>query len=238
MTEARPSDPDDSHHGPGSPPRSAPSEPQWIPAAAPIVNAAPARVYAYATGALYSFKADRELWDRITGLYPQAAAAVRANREFLERVIDWLSACGIHQFLDIGAGIPVQGATHETVRDLDPDARVVYVDIDPIAVEQARDLLRDEPKANAVRGDLLDPDHIVYHDAVMSFLDFSQPVVVILGTVLQFITDDAAAARSISDLVEALAPGSLLVITHATPDPDQRGPQRTFREVRSVSGSG
>jgi SAM-dependent methyltransferase len=227
MTEARPPDPDDSHHGPGSPPRSAPSAPQWIPGGAPIVDAAPARVYAYATGARYSFKADRELWDRITGLYPQAAAAVRANREFLERVIDWLSACGIRQFLDIGAGIPVQGATHETVRDLDPDARVVYVDIDPIAVEQSRDLLRDEPKANAVRGDLLDPDHIVYDDAVMSFLDFGEPIAVILGTVLQFITDDAAAARSISSLVEALAPGSLLVITHATPDPDpdQRGRQ-------------
>jgi SAM-dependent methyltransferase len=232
MTEAPPpgphSDSDDPCHD--TPPRRPPSsaEPRWIPEGTEIADAAPARIYNYAVGGLHHFTADRDLWDRIEGIYPPARRAARANRVVLERVTEWLSTCGIRQFLDIGAGIPVLGATHETLRDFDPEARVVYVDIDPIAVEQARQLLRDDPWAHAMRGDLLNPQHIVYHDAVMSFLDFSEPVAVILGTVLQFITDDAAAARSISGLVEALAPGSLLVITHAMldADPDQQRRQQ------------
>ncbi|MEU8658458.1 SAM-dependent methyltransferase [Actinoplanes philippinensis] len=230
MTEAPPpglrTDSGDPCHDTAPRRRPGSAEPRWIPEGTEIVDAAPARVYNYAVGGMHCFRADRELWDRIEGIYPPARRAARANREVLERVTEWISTCGIRQFLDIGAGIPVLGATHETLRDFNPDARVVYVDIDPIAVEQARDLLRDEPKAYAVRGDLLDPNHVVYHDAVMSFLDFGEPVAVILGTVLQFITDDAAAARSISGLAEALAPGSLLVITHAAPDPDPEHRQR------------
>ncbi|BEL12914.1 hypothetical protein Q0Z83_111050 [Actinoplanes sichuanensis] len=234
MTEAPPPGP----HASGDPshdtaPRRQPgsAEPRWIPEETEIVAAAPARIYNYAVGGMHNFQADRDLWDRIEGVYPPARRAARANREVLERVTEWLSTCGIRQFLDIGAGIPVLGATHETLHDLDPDARVVYIDIDPIAVEQARQLLRDHPRAHAVRGDLLDPDHIVYHDAVMSFLDFGEPVAVVLGTVLQFITDDATAAHSITGLVEALAPGSLLVITHATPDPDQRRRQEVAYQL-------
>ncbi|GGN38122.1 SAM-dependent methyltransferase [Actinoplanes campanulatus] len=232
MTEAPSPEPhtdsDDPCHDTAPRRRPSSAEPRWIPRGTEIVDAVPARIYNYAVGGMHCFKTDRALWDRITTLYPSARVAARANREFLERVTEWLSACGIRQFLDIGAGIPEGGATHETVRDLDPDARVVYVDLDPIAVEQARDLLREDQKAHAVRGDLLDPQHIVYHDAVMSFLDFGEPVAVILGTVLQFITDDADAARSISSLVEALAPGSLLVITHAMLDanPDQQRRQQ------------
>jgi SAM-dependent methyltransferase len=224
MTDASPPEPhtrpgDEQHDATPPPPAGAvTSTPRWIPEGPDILDAAPARVYNYALGGMHNFTADRALWDRIEALYPPARFAARANRECLERVTEWLTTCGIRQFLDIGAGIPVLCATHETVHDLDPDARVVYVDIDPIVVDVARRLLHDDPHAHAIRGDLREPLYITDHDAV-TLLDFAEPVAVLLGSVVQFLPDDAA-ARSISLLADALAPGSFLVISHCSPDPD------------------
>jgi SAM-dependent methyltransferase len=202
-----------------SPPAAAVTpERRWIPEDADVEDAVPARVYNYALGGMHNFTADRDLWARIERLYPPALLAARANREALVRVTERLVEGGMTQFLDIGAGIPVLGATHETVREFDATARVVYVDIDPIAVDLARRLLHKDPRAHAIRGDLREPLYITDHDAV-TLLDFAEPVAVLLGSVVQFLPDDIA-ARSISLLADALAPGSFLVVSHCSPDPD------------------
>ncbi|WP_436528486.1 SAM-dependent methyltransferase [Actinoplanes sp. HUAS TT8] len=219
---------------PAPPPEtSVPSRPCWIPTGPDVLDAAPARVHNAALGGMHNFAPDRALWAQIEALDPQARSTVQAGRAFLERATEAVTASGIRQFLDIGAGIPVLGATHETLRDLDTTASVVYVDIDPIAVEQARQLLRRDPRAHAVRGDLLDPHQITDNDAVLALIDFADPVAVILGTILQFIPDDAAAASSISRLADALAPGSLLIITHATPalNPDEQPGQEAAHQL-------
>lgn len=210
-----------------------PLTPRWIPEGPTIVDAAPSRVYNCALGGMHYFAPDRDLWGQIEELYPPARWAAHTNRDVLARVTAWLTECGVRQFLDIGAGIPVLGATHETVHDLDPTARVVYADIDPIAVEQARDLLRENPRVHAMRGDLLDPHQITDHPSVMSFLDLAEPVAVILGSVLQHLPDDSAAADSISRLTDALSPGSFLIITHATLDtnPDYRRQQEAAYQL-------
>ncbi|RSM37213.1 hypothetical protein DMB66_59675, partial [Actinoplanes sp. ATCC 53533] len=112
---------------------------------------------------------------------------------------------------------------HETARETDPTARVVYVDIDPVAVEQAESMLAGDPNARAVRGDLREPEQILTDPAVTALLDFSAPVAVLLGYVLQHIPDDADAAAAVSRISAALSPGSFLALSHWTPEATVEG---------------
>jgi hypothetical protein len=141
----------------------------WVPDGVDITVAAPARVYNCALGGMHHFEVDRQLWARIEHSYPPAPWAARANRAFLARATRWLAGLGVRQFLDIGAGIPTLEATHETARETNPTARVVYVDIDPVAVEQAESMLAGDPNARAIRGDLRDPEQILTDPVVTAF---------------------------------------------------------------------
>jgi len=198
-------------------------QPGWVPDGVDITVAASSRVYNCALGGPYHFKVDRQLWARIEHSYPPARWAAHANRAFLARVTRWLAGLGVRQFLDIGAGIPTLDATHETARETDPTARVVYVDIDPVAVEQAKSLLAGDPNARAISGDLRDPEQILTDPAVTALLDFSAPVAVVLGYVLHHIPDDADAAAAVSRIGAALSPGSFLVLSHWTPEATAEG---------------
>ncbi|MBN1174913.1 MAG: SAM-dependent methyltransferase [Micromonosporaceae bacterium] len=178
-----------------------------------------ARIYDCLLGGGHSFAADRAAADQLVQAVPGARDAARANRAFLARAVRYAIGYDIIQFLDLGAGIPAAGSTHEVARRLTPHARVVYVDRDPVAVTCAEQLLDGDPYTGAVQSDLRDI-HTVLADAVTTrLLDFTQPVAVLMVAVLHFVPGDAASiTRTLADV---LPPGSLLIISHSTAEPTE-----------------
>ncbi len=180
----------------------------------------PARIYDYALGGDANFTADRAAFDALRAVYPDSALVARANRAFLRRAVTFLAQAGIDQFLDIGSGLPTVGNVHTLAQAINPLARVVYVDTDPVAVRYSRQLLdRDNvPHAAAIEADLRDPAAILAHPRARRLLDLSRPIALILAAVLHFIPDDDAALGAVRDLTAALPAGSYLVISHGTYD--------------------
>jgi hypothetical protein len=173
-----------------------------------------ARIYDYLLGGVHNFPADRDVAEKVIAGVPFAREAARANRAFLGRLVRYLAADGIDQFIDIGSGIPTQGNVHEILREVRPEARVVYADIDPLAVAESLDLLESNPLATAVRGDLREPGPILAHPEVNRLLDLGRPVGLLLIAVLHFVADDDQAYSAVDQLRRGLAPGSYLGISH------------------------
>jgi SAM-dependent methyltransferase len=150
---------------------------------------------------------------------PTLQAAIRANRAFLGRAVRHLAGkLGIDQFLDLGSGVPTVGNVHEVALKINPGARVVYVDIDPVAIAHARHLLADVPDVVAILADLRRPERVLSHPLVRQTLDFSRPVAVLMNAVLHFIPDVEQPEQIVRGYVKALAPGSYLALSHAAPD--------------------
>lgn len=143
------------------------------------------------------------------------------NRRFLRRVVRYLARVeGVRQFLDVGTGLPTADNTHEVASRWVPDARVVYVDNDPMVLAHARALLTPEPPAvtTYIDADLRTPEQILADPALTDTLNLARPIALLLVAVGHFITDDAEAYGAVRHLVQALAPGSFLVLSHATYD--------------------
>jgi SAM-dependent methyltransferase len=207
-------------------------KPDWVPGSVDITVPHAARIYDYALGGDHHFEVDREFWERAKGLMPGAEVLARANRAFLGRSIRWLAAAGITQFLDIGSGIPTIGNVHEVAQEANPGAKVMYVDIDPIAVEQSRSLLRGNSRARVIEGDLRQPDSILYHPEVLDLLDFAQPVAVLTVAVWHFVPDTARPSEIVSKIGDALVKGSFLVVSHLGPDTTPEGLEEQARVVK------
>jgi hypothetical protein len=173
-----------------------------------------ARIYDYHLGGTHNFPADREAAMAIAAMFPQVPLLAKANRAFLHRALRFVMGQGIRQFLDIGSGIPTQGNVHEVVDAAIDDGRVVYVDIDPVAVAESLDLLAGHPRATAVQGDLRDPRPILDNPQVRALIDFNQPLALLLVAVLHFVPDESA-YDAVATLVGALPSGSYLIISHA-----------------------
>jgi hypothetical protein len=129
-------------------------------------------------------------------------------------MVRYLIEAGVRQFLDIGSGMPTVGNVHEVAQQLAPDARVVYVDIDPVAVSESLEILKGNHLATAVHGDLRQPSTILEHPQVRKLLDFDRPIGILLTAVLHFVPDDAEADDVVRQLVAAAAPGSYLAVSH------------------------
>lgn len=185
-----------------------------------------ARIYDYFLGGFSNFAADRVAAEQLKALDPDIPAIMRANRAFLRRAVQFLSEAGIAQFLDIGSGIPTVGNVHEIAQELNPNARVIYVDIDPVAIAYSRSILQGNAQATAIQADARDPEAILAHPEVNSLLDLNQPVATLLVAVLHFIRDDAEAAHTVATLRDCVVPGSYLVISHGT----FQGAPRRLRE--------
>lgn len=186
----------------------------------------PARIYDYLIGGKQNFEADRFVAERISEAMPVIPRLARANRAFLGRAVRYAAQQGVKQFLDIGAGLPAAGNTHEVAQSVHPDASVVYVDNDPLVTVHGRALLADEARTRVFEGDLRDPKAILEHPDVTALIDFQQPVALLIVAVLHFFPDAADPAGVIATLTEQLAPGSHLVISHAGSDllpADQEG---------------
>lgn len=175
-----------------------------------------ARMYDYFLGGYHNFEADRKAAEQAIALWPDMPYVLRANRAFLRRAVRFLADQGIDQFLDVGSGIPTVGNVHEIAQQVNPEARVVYVDNDPIAVADSRALLRDNPRVGVVPADATDPDQILSHPEIPRVLDLSRPVGVLVVAILHFVEGDEVATRAVQALRDAVAPGSYLTIVHAS----------------------
>ncbi|WP_255945947.1 SAM-dependent methyltransferase [Streptomyces odontomachi] len=190
-----------------------PRAPRGVDVTTPSVS----RMYDYYLGGSYNFQADREVARKVLTFLPGVPKAAQANRAFMRRAVEYAIGAGVTQFLDVGAGIPTFGSVHEVVRRAGGDApRVVYVDHDPVAVAHATEVLRDVPSAGAVTGDLRKPRDILASELVGQLLDLTQPVAVLLLAVLHYLKDGDRPYEAVSELLGAMAPGSLLILTHAS----------------------
>jgi len=178
-----------------------------------------ARVYDFLLGGSHHFAADRAAAGEFLSRWPDARETMRVNRAFLGRATRYLAGqAGIRQFLDIGSGIPTMGNVHEIAQQAAPDARVAYIDIDPVAILHSQIILTGNDNAIAVQADLREPGEILRLFSPDGLLDLSQPVALLLVAVLHFFPETDEPARLIADLSKALAPGSYLVISHGTTD--------------------
>jgi len=193
-------------------------DPAWAPPGVDTTQANTARVYDYWLGGTHNFLPDQDLARAIVAVNPHMRDTVRANRAFLRRAVRFLAAAGITQFLDVGSGIPTQGNVHEVAQQASPGARVVYVDTDPVAIAHSKAILAGNPDAAIIDADLRAPEKILGHEVTRRLLDLSQPVGLILGAVLHFVGDEEDPRGVLATLRDALAPGSYLVISHATAD--------------------
>jgi len=188
----------------------------WAPDETALDKPNPARIYDYLIGGYHNFEADRMVAEKMLALDPEMRLAAQAHRAFLRRTVNFLVAQGLDQFLDIGSGIPTVGNVHEVAQAANQAARVVYVDIDPVAVTHSNAILQDNPNATAIQADVRQPERILNHVEVKNLLDFSQPVGVLLLSVLHYVTDDEEAYGAVRTLRNALAPGSYVAISHAS----------------------
>lgn len=195
-----------------------------------------ARVYDYLLGGSHNFAVDREAAHQLLTLMPDAGVQAQANRAFLYRAVRHLLDAGVRQLLDLGSGVPTVGNVHEVAQRRDPATRVVYVDIDPIAVAHSRALLGENQRAAVIQEDLRRPEAILNHPEVRRLLDFGQPVGLLLVAILHAIPNADDPYRIVETLKDALSPGSYLVISHATADSMPELYER-FRVVSARSGN-
>jgi len=194
-----------------------------------------ARIYDYLLGGKDNFAADRAAAQQLITATPDIAGIVRDNRAFIGRAVRYLvEQAGIRQFLDLGGGLPTQLNVHEMARRGAPDARVVYVDNDPVVWMHGQALLARGDGVAMVCADLREPAGILQHPEVVQLLDLTQPVAVVCASVLHFVPDEDDPHRAIAEYRDHMAPGSYLVISHgasATEEEDPTGVVDSFTSV-------
>lgn len=193
----------------------------------------PARMYDAYLGGKDNYQADRDAVDRVLEVFPHVREMARTNREFMQRVTRYLAESGIRQFLDIGTGIPTEPNLHQIAQTVAPDTRVVYCDNDPLVLTHARALMTGTPEGAVayLDADFNNPTAILAAPELHETLNLTQPVAVSLIALLHFIPDDPY--ETVATLMDAVPPGSVLVISHATPDfdPDSIAEaERIYRE--------
>jgi len=194
------------------------TRPSWAPADVDLDRPSVARVYDYYLGGFHNFPADRAMAQEAIRMWPELPLMMQANRAFLRRAVRFAVQQGVTQFLDIGSGIPTAGNSHEVAQQADSSSRVVYVDVDPVAVAHSRAILADDAATVVVQADLRDPARILADESVRGLIDFDRPVAILLVAVLHFVADEDDPQAVIALLRDAVVPGSFLVISHASQD--------------------
>jgi O-methyltransferase involved in polyketide biosynthesis len=193
-----------------------------------------ARIYDYLLGGKDNFAVDREAAKQLLALEPQMAGIVRDNRAFIGRAVRYIAGSGIRQFIDLGGGLPTQTNVHEMARRVTPDARVAYVDNDPVVWSHGQALLADSGRVTMVFADLREPAAVMEHPDVLALIDPALPVAVLCGSVLHFVSDAEEPHRIIAEYRDRMAPGSYLVITHGTVGTEEEDPDRIADGVTDV----
>jgi SAM-dependent methyltransferase len=174
-----------------------------------------ARVYDYLLGGKDHFAADRHAAQRLIAELPDAATVAKANRTFLAAAVRQAARDGIAQYLDIGAGLPTSPSVHECARAVIPGARVVYVDNDPDAVTHARALMATGDGVVAIEGDAREPGAILADPGLAAVLDLTEPVCLLLVSLLHFFTAGEA-DMLVGTFRQRMVPGSYLVISQGS----------------------
>ena len=193
-----------------------------------------ARMYDYYLGGKDWYPADQVAAEKVKQVFPFIVLGARANRDFMHRATRTLAQdYGIRQFVDIGTGIPTEPNLHQVAQEIAPESRVVYVDIDPMVLEytDALTLSRPEGRTAYVHADLR-TDSILDEPALHEVVDLDRPVALSLLAVTHFLPDEHEPQRIVRSMVDRLAPGSFLVLSHATPDfnPDAEKAVEVYRQ--------
>lgn len=204
--------------------------PEWAPAGVDLTRPSAARMYDYYLGGAHNFAVDREFAGKALALIPDGQLIAQANRAFLHRAVRYLLSQGIRQFIDIGSGIPTAGNVHEIAQKEDPDARVLYIDHDPVAVAHSELILRGIPGARVLEADLRRPKEILEAPVLTELLDLTQPVGLLMVSVLHFVAEADRPQDTIARFHELLSPGSYLVIAHGTGE----GRRAEMSELKNV----
>ncbi len=213
--------------------------PAWAPQGIDISVPSVSRIYDYYLGGSHNFEVDREAARKAMEFMPGLPKIMQANRAFMRRAVTHAVNEGITQFLDIGSGIPTFGNVHEVVQKAEPEARVLYVDHDPVAVAHGRAVLEGNSNAAVLSADLRKPVQILDSPEVSSLIDLDRPVALLLVAVLHFLEDTDEPQAAVAELRDALAPGSLLILTHASydgvPVPEEQavGAVDVYRDIRN-----
>ncbi len=191
--------------------------PLWAPREVNLDVPSSARIYDYLLGGGHNFEKDRAAADNLLQVVPAKDMAAR-NRAFLCRAVHFLVESGIRQFLDLGSGVPTAGNVHEVAQDHDPLCRVVYVDIESVAVAHSELLLENNENATVIQADLRDPEAVFDSAETRRLIDPDQPLGLLMVGVMQFLPDAADPWNIVAGYRERLAPGSYLAMSHFTPD--------------------
>ncbi|EMF28827.1 hypothetical protein H114_10901 [Streptomyces gancidicus BKS 13-15] len=213
--------------------------PAWAPRSIDITVPSVSRMYDFYLGGSHNFEVDREAARKAMEFMPGLPKVMQANRAFMRRAVRFAVAEGVTQFLDIGSGIPTFGNVHEVAQAADPEARVMYVDHDPVAVAHSKVVLEGNGRAGILAADLRKPQEILGSDEVGQLIDLNRPVALLLVAILHFVEEADDPYGAVAELSEALAPGSMLVLTHAAyegiPLPPERaeGAVDVYRDMRN-----
>ncbi|GAA2781155.1 SAM-dependent methyltransferase [Saccharopolyspora taberi] len=195
-----------------------PERAEWVPPNIDVEAPSAARIYDFLLGGGHNFAIDRSVGQRVLEVQPQGRQIATSNRAFLNRAVEYMMSQGIDQFLDLGSGIPTAGNVHEVAQRTNPDARVVYVDYDPVAVAHSRLLLRDNPNATVIDADLREPGNVLDSPVVREVLDFTRPIGLLTVAIFHFVADERNPAAILARYRDELPSGSLVALSHLTAD--------------------
>ncbi|HCC78617.1 MAG: hypothetical protein A2X25_09885 [Chloroflexi bacterium GWB2_49_20] len=194
----------------------------------------PARYWDYILGGHYNFEVDRAAGDKIIEVAPDARLGALANRSFLRRSVRFLAQQDIHQFIDLGSGIPTVGNVHEIAQRVNPEAHTIYVDKDPVAVSHSHSLLKEDPNTFTIEENLLNFSQLIQRKEFTDLINLNKPVGVLLISVLHFVPDDVQAYGLLKTIHSILPSGSYVVISHFSLE---NAPQRTIKKLMSLGKS-
>src|SRR5215469_11642037 len=189
-----------------------------VPPGVDPARPSPARLYDYFLGGTANFAVDRAAAEKLKAAAPEVVDGMWANRGFHGRAAVWMAEQGIRQFIDIGSGLPTQNNTHQAVHKVAADARVVYVDNDPMVAAHADALLAEDGTTTVITADVKHPDALLGHPALVKLVDFAEPAGVLMTSVVHFVPDEMDPWGLVARYMAAVAPGSYLALSHGTYD--------------------
>jgi hypothetical protein len=200
------------------------ADPDYLPPEVDISRPSIARVYDAVLGGKDNFAADRAVVEEVQKTFPDGGGAARVNRALLGRAVRYLAQAGVDQFLDLGSGLPTVQNTHQIAQAVNPAARVVYVDNDPMVLAHGRALLADNKSTIVVTADLMEPEQVLGRPEVADFLDLSRPLGLIMNAIVHHILDEEDPYDIVARYKKLVPPGSYLLLTHfSNSSPEARG---------------